>query len=123
MIFSNLSLKITLPIRNNFMKRLCCWRKIIRTIYALFVEINMNMRQPFIVHFNTLLRFYLSSPSPISIQIKQIMIWSTSRPRLMMFFCILIGVVWCTFYLVVPVYISISPIRINTRIHNYNRIF
>ncbi len=50
-IFTDLCLKIALPIGNDFVKWFGCWCKIIRFIDALFMKIDMNLRQPFIVHF------------------------------------------------------------------------
>ena len=44
MVFTNVFLKVSLPIRNDFMVRFCGRRKIIGFIHTLFMKIHMHMR-------------------------------------------------------------------------------
>ena len=117
------SLETTLPWSDYFMKGFSCRSEIIRIGRKLLVKITVNYRHPFIVLFNTALRFNLCLPCPVAVQIKIIMIGSASRPGFIMLSCPWIGNGLLSHHLVKPVYIPISSIGIQTRIYDNNRLF
>ena len=90
MILSHRSLKTSLPDCDHLVKRFSRRGKIIRISGILFMKITMYGRHPLIVFFNPALCFYLCLPCPIPVQIKMIMIASSSGPWLIVFCCITI---------------------------------
>ena len=122
MIFSHHILEAPLPRCYHFMKRFGSRGKIIRTSRHLFMKIAMNNRHPFIIFFNPLLCFYLCLPGPIPVQVKIIMIASSSRPWFIVFHSIAIYIRVFSYNLVIPVYITVPAIGVQTGINDDHRI-
>ena len=122
-VLPNLNLKFFLKtsyyIMNGFRSR--C--KEIRLVITLLMKIDHYLRIPLLKQCYSLSAFNLSLPSPVAIQIKIIMIGSACRPRFHVFSRKWVYIIILPNRIIVPIHISISSIRIDTRINHHNGIF
>src|SRR5688572_13233467 len=111
-ILSNRGLKFSLPWRDHLVIRFGGRSKIIRTIITLFMKVNVNVWHPFMIDLKPLPCLYLGAPGPVSVQIKKIMIGSSSWPWLPMFFGIAITIWWIIEILIIKIRITITSVWI-----------
>src|SRR5690606_18240178 len=95
----------------------CCWSEIIRTVHSLFVKIQMELWHPLIIKFNPLLGFLLCLPCPVPVEVKKIMVGPPPWPWLIVFNRLRIRLKAGIHFLVVPINVSVSAIRVNTGIY------
>ncbi len=122
MILTNHGLKLTLPIGNGIVIRLCSRSKIIRRVVSLLMKIDMHHWHPFQIDLNTLLGFGLCLPRPISVQIEHIVIGSPPWPWFVMLHSLMIRVELCPCRCFIPIHIPISPIGINHGVYYHHHI-
>ena len=89
--------------------------KIVRAVRPHFVKIAMYVGHPLVISGNQLTCNFLGLPSPIAVGVKQVMVITTTRPRLTMFPSRRIGIGRSAYFLIVPVYVAVMPIRIEAR--------
>ena len=97
--------------------------KIIGVVYPLLMEIHMDVRVPPVKFFKALPALGLGKPCPVPVQVKHIVVTPARPPAFVMFPAIRIYLERGVFILVIPVYISVSPVRVDTGVHNHHRIF
>src|SRR5699024_10430024 len=118
-ILSDRMLKVTLPISDGIMIRLCPGSKIIGILIILLMEVDMNMRHPPLVFSQARPAFLLNKPGPVTVQIKIIVIGSSTGPRLMVLPGIGMHVGISTGRLLVPADIAVASVGIEHRINNH----
>ena len=123
MIFPDGNLEISLPLANGFMIRLCSRCKVIGLVYALLMKVYMHVGHPLQVLYNTLLAFYLCLPGPVTVKIKVVMVASAAGPGFPVFSGIDRWIVIVTHHTIEPVYIPVSAVRIQARIHDNHGVF
>ena len=80
----------------------------------------MHLRLPGAVKGRARLRLPLGLPGQIAVHVKQIVVGPTSRPRLVVFPRLWIGVGTGTVGLVLKVHISVAPIGVHAGIHHHH---
>ena len=122
MVLSDGILEVALPFGNGVMIGFGSGSKIVGRIVALLMKIDVNMRHPLLELLYTLAALFLREPRPVAVQIKIIVIRSSSGPRFVMFASFAVGIKLITHRLFIPVHIAVAPVGIEHRIHNYDRI-
>ena len=122
-ILSDQYLEFPLPWCDHFVVGLRRRGKVVGFVKSLLMKINMNLREPFVIEFQPLLRFHLCLPGPVAVKVKIIMIGSSSRPWFLVFPGLYFGVGHQWSHGIIPVHITVTPIRVNAGIQDYDGIF
>ena len=115
-VFANLYLKIALPLGDVAVVRLGCWRKIIRVVGALLVNVHMHLGHPFVVFNQALAGFDLGLPGPVAVEVKVVVVDSATGPGLLVLAGVGAHIGSSAHYVAVPMGITRVAVRVDARI-------
>ena len=117
---ADVSLALALPRGNDFVVRFGGRREVIRAVDALLVEVHVHLRLPASIKGRAGLRLPLGLPGQIAVHVEQIVVGTSSRPGLVVFPSLRVGVGTWTIGLVLKVHVPIPAIGIHTGVHHHD---
>ena len=117
---ADVPLTFPLPWRHNLVVRLRRGCEIVGAVDPLFVEVDVHLRHPRLIKGGPRLGFPLGLPSQVAVHVKQVVVGSSARPRLVVFPSVRVGVGPGRGGLVLEMHVPVTPVWVDARIHDHH---
>ena len=119
-VLADVPLTFPLPGRHNLVVRLRRGCEVVRAVDPLLVEVDVHLRHPRLIKGGPRLGLTLGLPSQVAVHVKQVVVGSTARPRLIVFPSVRVGVGSGGSGLVLEVHVPVSSVWVDTRVHDHH---